>query len=175
MSKSKRLASTAILTALITIISMLSLPIGAVPVSFQCFAVALGGYLCGARTAVTSTVLYICIGAVGLPVFSGFRGGVGVLVDHTGGFLWGFIALALLCGLALGKKKAVAIPLGLLGLVICHTAGAAQFCLVSGVDIKSAFLTASAPFIVKDLLFISAAQLLSVPILKALRKNEKDK
>lgn len=175
MSKSQRIASTAVLAALITITSMLSIPLGTVPLSLQCFTVAIGAYIFGFRSGVCATVLYLCIGAVGLPVFAGVRGGVAVLLDYTGGFLWGFIALAFLCGIASGKKRWVALVLGVAGACVCHAFGVAQFCLVSGVSLKNAFITASAPFLLKDMLFVAAAQFISVPVLKALRKNEKSK
>lgn len=175
MNKYRNIAFTALNTAVLVIISMLSVPIGGVPLSFQCLAVAMGGYICGAKSAMAATAVYIALGAVGLPVFSGFRAGASVLFDYTGGFIWGFFAIALLCGIARGKGNTASIAAGLLGLIICHTAGVLQFRAVAGVSIKSALLTASAPFLIKDVLLIIAAKLLSTQILRALSKNKNNK
>lgn len=171
MNKVKAMTLTAVLTAALAIVAQISIPLPGMPLTLQCFAVALGGYVFGARIGIGATVLYIALGAVGLPVFASFRGGAEVLVGVTGGFVWGFLPLALLCGVAKSKKRGTAYILGLLGLVVCHTIGVAQFCVVTGGTVAAAFVTASAPFIIKDALLIWAALALSTPISTAVFKR----
>ena len=120
---------------------------------------------------------YIGIGACGLPVFSGYQGGIGVLVNgFTGGFLWGFIPLALLCGVGKHMKwkkngKVLSMVLGLAGIALCHIIGVAQFSSVTSVDLISAFLVTSLPYILKDIVSLFLAYYLSVIITKRLRKG----
>ncbi len=168
MSKVKKLALTAVLSALYAIIAQIAIPFPGVPLTLQCFAVALGGYVFGWRIGLFSTMLYIVIGAVGLPVFSSFRGGIEAIVGPTGGFIWGFCLLAVFCGLAKGKDKATAISLGMAGLTLCHFLGTAQFCLVTGGNALTAFIAASLPYILKDALLLCLAHSLSAPISKAI-------
>jgi len=171
MNKVKAMTLTAVLTAALAVVAQISIPLPAMPLTLQCFAVALGGYVFGARISTVATVLYIALGAVGLPIFASFRGGAEVLVGVTGGFIWGFLLLALLCGLAKGKKRGTAYAMGLLGLAVCHAVGMAQFCLVTGGTVATAFVTASAPFIIKDALLVWAALALSAPVSAAVFKR----
>ncbi len=171
MSKMKKLALTAVLSALYALIAQMAIPFPGVPLTLQCFAVALGGYVLGWRIGLFSTVLYIGIGAVGLPVFSSFKGGIETLIGPTGGFVWGFCFLAVLCGLAKDKGKALSLILGALGLILCHLLGTVQFGLVTGCNALTAFITASLPYILKDALLLLAAHSLSTPILKAISRR----
>lgn len=82
--------------ALIAITSFISIPIGTVPITLQTFGVFAALIILGGRRGSISVAVYICLGAVGLPVFSGFVGGVGRLFDATGGFILGFLVAALI-------------------------------------------------------------------------------
>lgn len=168
MSRIKASALAAVLAAVYAIIAQVAIPFPGVPLTFQCFAVALGGYVLGWRIGLMSTVLYIAIGAVGLPVFSGFRGGIEALLGATGGFIWGFAVLSVLCGLGRGKKRLASFSLGLLGLICCHAIGVLQFSLVTGSAPVSSFLVASAPYIIKDALLLWVAITISPSIYRAI-------
>ena len=96
-------------------------------------------------------MVYIVLGAVGLPVFSGFGSGIGVLFGPTGGFLWGFPVLAALCGLPL-KKKPAAIAAGIAGLALCHVFGILQYAAVTNRSFAEAFFLVSMSFLLKDIL-----------------------
>ena len=82
-------------SALIAITSFIAIPIGTLPVTLQTFGVFSTLILLGGRRGSISVAVYIALGAVGLPVFSGFSGGLGRLFDATGGFIFGFLAAAL--------------------------------------------------------------------------------
>ena len=126
----------------------------------QLFAVALVGYLLGSKASFITITVYILMGAVGVPVFAGFRGGFSVLVGYTGGFIFGFIPLCVLCGL--GKNRKIkGLLLGSLGVIICHIFGCVQYMLLSDLDFISSFVISSLPYILKDLILIICAFYLS--------------
>ncbi|MCM1145297.1 MAG: biotin transporter BioY [Blautia sp.] len=150
------IVQTGLFAAILAILSQVSvtLPSG-VPVTLQTFAVALTGVVLSWKLGTVSTLLYILLGAIGIPVFAGFSGGVQVLVNYTGGFIWGFIVLALLCGIGvLCKNKALGIICGCVGLFICHVFGIVQFMIVMKMGFGESFLIASAPYLVKDVISV---------------------
>ena len=97
------LAMTAVLAALMAVAAPFSVAIGPVPLSFCTLVIYLAGYLLGGRRAALATLAYILLGAVGMPVFSGFSAGLGVLAGPTGGYVVGYLPLAALSGLAASR------------------------------------------------------------------------
>ena len=160
-----------VLAALLAVLSQVSvpLPIG-VPVTLQTFAVALCGYVLGPAMGTAAVGVYLALGAVGLPVFAGFSGGFGAFLGMTGGFLWGFLPMALLCGLGLRGGKAIAIALGTVGLAACHLCGCVQFTLVASMPFPQAFLTASAPFLIKDVVSVALAYFAALAVTASIKK-----
>ena len=139
-----------------------------VPFTMQTFAVFLACLTLGGGHAAISVTVYLLAGAVGLPVFSGFRGGVGVLLGPTGGFLAGFVALCL-CFWAITallpdikKKKPLAL---LLGLAVLYLFGTVWYVLLSlkagGVGFFAAFSTCVLPFLLPDLAKMAVAFLVA--------------
>lgn len=140
----RQLILVALFAALLAVLSQLSIPLPAgVPVTLQTFAIALCGFALGAKLGTLSVAVYLLMGAVGLPVFAGFVSGVGVFAGVTGGFLWGFLAMAALCGTG-------SVPLGVLGLLVMHLLGSLQFMLVSGMTFWQSAAIATLPFLIKD-------------------------
>ena len=166
-SKVYPLVMTAVFAALLAVFSQISIPTPTgVPITLQTFAVALCAYVLGWRLGVLAVGVYLALGAVGLPVFAGFSGGFGVFLNVTGGFLWGFLFLALLCGLGTQMEKpVVAIPLGVAGLLLCHLCGVLQFGLLSGNPLWESILLVSVPYLLKDTISV----VLAYPAAKALR------
>lgn len=166
------MAQTAVITAVIAALSQISFPLpSGVPVTLQTLAVALGGFVLGPRLGALAVGLYILLGGVGLPVFAQFSGGFDKLVGMTGGFLWGFLPFAALCGLAVRRRRIVVSgALALAGLAACHVLGALQFSAVTGTALGQAFLLVSVPYLVKDVASVAAAWLLAAPINRALDK-----
>lgn len=155
--KTADLVSVALFAAIIAILSQFSIPTPfGVPVALQTFAVALCGYFLGAKKGAAAVLVWIAIGAVGVPVFTGFKGGFAVLLGLTGGFIYGFIPLVLLCGIEL-KQKPLRIALGAAGIIACHLCGAAQYALLMGIDFWQSVLTVSVPFLIKDMASIVVA------------------
>ncbi|MBQ6997971.1 MAG: biotin transporter BioY [Oscillospiraceae bacterium] len=85
------LARCALFSALLCVCAWISIPIGNMTFTLQSFALILALFLLGGRGATVSVAVYLLLGAVGLPVFSGFRGGLGALLNVNGGYLWGFL------------------------------------------------------------------------------------
>ena len=121
----KNLCLSALLTALLVLCSMLSIPFGAGRVTLQLFAVLLIGGLLPPLYAFLSVCAYLLLGGLGLPVFASFSGGFGVLFGATGGFLLGFLPTALLFGLLYRKKKTFKGTLlsGGASLALCYLCG----------------------------------------------------
>lgn len=156
--------------AVLAILSQITIPMpSSVPITLQTFAVALTGFVLAWKLGTASTLVYILIGAIGVPVFSGFSGGVQRLVGYTGGFIWGFIIMVFLCGVAVLKtNKAFVFLLSMAGLAICHLLGVIQFMIVTGRGFAEAFLLASAPYIIKDVISVILAYAVGMQIRKRL-------
>ncbi len=171
--KVQKLVLTGVFAALLAVLSQISFPLPTgVPVTLQTFAVALCGYVLGPKLGVVSVLVYLALGAAGLPVFSEFSAGIGVFAGMTGGYLWGFLFMVFLCGLGVKfEKRLPAIGLGVSGLAVCHLCGAVQFSLVTATPPLQAFLLASVPYLVKDVVSVVLARLVAEAISYALRKE----
>ena len=165
------LVTAAMLTAITAVCSQIAIPMPTqVALTLQTFAVALCGYVLGIKWGLASIITYVLLGAVGVPVFSGFKGGVQVLFGASGGFIFGFIFFVLLCGVSIMfKNKWLKLLIGFGGLVICHILGIVQFAVVYKTDLISSFLMVSAPYLIKDAISVAAAFFLSLYIRKLLR------
>lgn len=172
MNKAKPIVMTAVLTAVYAVISQLVIPFPSAPLTLQCFGISLGAFVFGWRTSLASVLLYIGLGAIGLPVFSGFRGGIDAVIGPTGGFIWGFVILGLACGAFNKSNKAVRFGASCLGLAVCHLLGVLQFGFVTGTAFAASFLSVSAPYIVKDVLLMWVALSLSAPISAAILRRK---
>lgn len=152
----------ALMAAVTAVLSQLAIPMpSGMPLTMQTLAVALCGYVLGARRGAAAVGLFLLLGGVGLPVFSNFRGGVGILFGPTGGFLWGFLALAWCCGRGRGQKTGPALLWSLPGLLACHALGALWYGLLGHISWLAAFLLVSAPYLLKDAASLIAAYYLA--------------
>lgn len=148
------MALIALFAALIAVFSQLVIPMpSGVPLTLQTFIIALCGFFLGKFKSAAAVAVYIAIGAVGVPVFSSLKGGLGVLFGVTGGFIFGFIPMVFLCGLK-HKKLVNALMWGFLGVLACHFFGVLWLAAYT-TDIRTAFLSASLPYLPKD--FVSTA------------------
>ena len=171
-NKLQKMVVTGVMAALLIVLSQISIPLPTgIPVTLQTLAVALCGYVLGPGLGTLSVGVYLALGAVGLPVFAGFSGGLGSFVGMTGGYLWAFLPMAFLCGLGARRGgKAWALLLGALGLAVCHLCGAFQFAAVMSLSPWQAFLTASAPYLIKDALSLVLAYGAAEALLYALKR-----
>lgn len=166
----KTIVTVGMFTAVLAVLSILTIPMpSGVPVTLQTFAMALCGYVLGWKKGTASTLIYILVGTVGVPVFAGMTGGPSWLVGYSGGFIWGFIFLTLLCGVGMKQKNVVLrLVLGIAGLAVCHLLGVIQFSIVASTPFPAAFVAVSVPYIAKDVISVVGAYLVALPIRKAL-------
>ncbi len=130
-------------TALICVIAPFSLPMPlGVPMTLQSFIIALMAIILGAKRGATATLIYILLGAFGLPVFSNFTGGWQCLIGPTGGFILSFPIMAYVIGLS------SSLLLGMfLGTALNFACGIAMFCLLTESSFTVGFTTCVLPFI----------------------------
>ena len=160
-------------TAVIAILSQTAIPLpSGIPMTLTAFAVALAGYLTGPLCAFLSVTVYIALGAVGLPVFTGFSGGIGHILGPSGGFILGYLPLAVICGTA-GKIKSplTAALLGISAILSCHAVGVPYFAAVTGRTAAEAFTVASLPFLIKDAALAVAAYFLAAALNRRLNNK----
>ena len=145
--------------AVISVSAMITVPFGAVPFTLQTFAITLVLYVAKPKVALATLALYLALGAIGAPIFSAMKGGIGSLLGPTGGFLWGyFIGVFPVCTLLQKTKSApVQIALGCLLTLIAYIFGCTQYMFVAGVNIQVALLTTVAPFVIIDVVKIVVA------------------
>lgn len=165
----QKMVLTAVMAALLAVFSWISIPLpSGVPATLQTLGVALAGYVMGPVYGMVSALVWILLGIIGVPVFAGFSAGIGTLFNFTGGFLFGFPIMALLCGF--GKKRPLwlSIVLGLAGLVIVDILGALQYAMLSGKAFLPAVLLVVMPYLVKDIICVVVMAVVSRQINKAL-------
>lgn len=159
----------AVFTAIISVLAQISIPLGViVPFTLQTLGMFLAGAMLGWKRGTLSVILYVLLGAVGLPVFAGFSGGVSVLFGPTGGYIIGFIFTALAVGFMtdkLGRKLWVLAVSMIIGLLLCYIFGTAWFIILyniqgNAMDLITALGYCVFPFLIADGLKIIVAALL---------------
>jgi biotin transport system substrate-specific component len=145
----------------------LPLPFTPVPVSLATLGALLAGGILGPKFGALSQVVYILLGAIGLPVFAGFTAGVGVLAGPTGGYIIGYIAIACVVGLLSGRMKSAGVrAMGVLavamvlGMCACYALGTLWFMYLTNTPLLAALGMCVFPFIPGDALKIVVAALL---------------
>ena len=170
------LAYTALFAVLMMVCAWITVPL-TVPFTLQTFGVFAALGTLGGRRGTYAVAAYLLLGLAGLPVFSGFRGGPGVLLGTTGGYILGFLALALLYWAVtarLGQRPVVMAAAMVLGLVVCYAFGTAWFLVAYARTAGSIGLWAALgmcvfPFVVPDLAKIALARLRSRQLAPQLR------
>lgn len=162
--KTRQLCSAALLAALTAVCSQLTIPTPwQVPISMSTFAVFLSGALLGVKWGTAAQGVYLLLGLVGVPVFSGMRGGAQVLAGPTGGYLIGYLAAAAVTGALLAHSRARwMLPVSMAaGLAACYAFGTAWYMVQGGVALVPALSMCVLPFLPGDALKIAAACLIA--------------
>ena len=175
--KTKTMLMCAIFAGILCVCSVMTIPIGPVPVTMGLFGIMLAAGILGLKRGTIAVAVFILIGAVGVPVFSGFRGGLAPLAGPTGGYIWGYVPMAVLIGLLTLKMPAnkwlamlryfLAI---LAGVAVCYAMGTIQFMIVQDADFVTAIGLCVIPFIPVDIAKALAASYLSYAVRRALIK-----
>ena len=169
-SRTQGMVLCALFAAMTAVLSQVAIPLPLVPINMALLAVYLSGGVLGARLGTLSQVVYVCLGAVGLPVFSLFRGGIGILLGPTGGYIAGYIVAAVVVGFwvehyGTGFWQLV---LGMvIGLALCYALGTAWFMVVTHNTLTAALGTCVLPFLPGDAVKIALAAIL-IPKIRAI-------
>lgn len=173
------MAYIALFAVLMAVCAWITVPLPKPLVQFtmQTFAMFMALATLGGRRGLYAMVVYLLLGAVGVPVFSGFRGGIGVLLDTTGGYIIGFVAAALVYWLLtarLGDSLPVKAIACVLGLAMCYAFGTAWFLVLYArttgpIGVTTALGWCVIPYIIPDLLKLALALLLSGRVRKFLK------
>lgn len=154
--KLRDLVRCGICGALMAVCAWICLPLGEVAVTMQSFGVFLTLCLLGGSKGTAAFSAYLILGAVGLPVFSGFRGGFGVLLGPTGGYLWGFLLACLLFWLL--ERRLPKTMLLILGQLLCYLCGTAWYLFAYAPGgFWPAVLVCVVPYLLPDALKLSLA------------------
>lgn len=161
-------------TAIIVALSQISIPMPyGVPMTLQTFAIPLAGIIIGAKKGTLSTVIYVLLGALGVPVFAGFTGGLGIVLGPTGGFILSFPIMALTAGIGANKGNKGWLIFGLaIGSIMNYLCGIFMFSLVTASDLNTAFIACVLPFIPTDIIKAILAGVLGVRCRNLLAKGK---
>ncbi len=169
--KLRDLTFVALMSAFIAVSSFIAIPIPSpVVITLQTLGIYLSLFMLGGKRGTASVLLYVALGAVGLPVFSGFSGGVGRLLDATGGFIWGFVLLAViywLLSFLTGKLFIIRVAVSLAALYLMGSVWYAFVYLGGFADIPYAMLVCVIPFVIPDIVKIFIAYYISKRLKKA--------
>jgi|P1105metagenome_2_1110788.scaffolds.fasta_scaffold08142_2 biotin transport system substrate-specific component len=164
----------AVFTGLIAVLAQVSIPLpGGVPVTMQTLGVLLAGIVLGARKGAAAALCYLLVGAVGLPVFAGFSGGLSRLVGPAGGFLLSYPLMAWLTGhFASGAKRGQLASGLLISTAVCYIMGSLMYAAVTGLGFKAAIAACVLPFLAGDILKMVLAAWFGTKLKKALARAE---
>lgn len=174
----KELVLAGMFAAVLAVISQISIPMPTgIPITIQILGVVLMGTVLGWRLSFLATLIYILLGAFGLPIFSNFRGGLPHLLGLTGGYIWGWLPMVLLCGIRpkTGSKSLNTILiflLPILGTLLDETIGGLQWAALSGeLSIYGVFTYSMVTFVPKDILLTVIAVIMGIPVRKAVLRQ----
>lgn len=173
--RTKQMVLIALMTAVTCVLGPLSIPLpfSPVPISLTNFAIFLAIFVLGMKSGTSSFIIYLLLGAVGVPVFSSFRGGFQVLAGPTGGYLIGFIFLALIMGFALDHfdRKLVPTIIGMIiGMAICYAFGTVWLAKLLSLSFKEGLMMGVIPYLPGDAAKIIIAAIVGPKLYGATQK-----
>lgn len=171
--KTKAMVICAVFSAVLCIFCLITVPVGTVPVSLATFAVMLNAIILGRKKGCTSVIVYILLGSVGMPVFSGFKGGLQVLFGPTGGYIWAYILMTLIIGTAAqrpGLKRTSLFLICIAGSISCYALGTVQFSLITATPFGASLAVCVLPFVPFDIIKAAAAVFVGTAVRSRLKK-----
>lgn len=172
--KVRELTRMSLCVAILCVTSYLVIPLPFTPIvlSFQTVMINVIGLILKPKEAGMTVLVYLLMGLIGLPVFSGGTGGPAKLFGPTGGFYFGFLCAVLVISLCKGKKNSLfryGIVTICIGIPIQHAFAILFMCMYNSWDIKTAFVTVSLPFLVGDVLKCIVASIISTSLNRRLK------
>ncbi len=160
--------------ALTAVTSQISIPIGPVPINLATLSVFLAGAVLGAKYGALSQAVFVLLGAFGLPVFAGFRGGVQVLAGPTGGYIIGYVASAWLIGFLtkrLSNKIFSRVLCLVAGMLLCYLLGTAWFLFSTKSGLWASLMLCVFPFLIGDAAKIAVAVMITPQLNTVFHRN----
>ena len=169
------MAVTALMTAVTCILAPLSIPLpfSPVPISLTNLVIFISVFILGMKDATISFLIYLLLGAVGLPVFASFHAGLSVLAGPTGGYLIGFIFLALIQGFAMKyfDRKLIPTIIGMLiGMAVCYIFGTVWLAKLMSLSFKEGLFMGVIPYLPGDAVKIIIAVIVGPKLYAATKK-----
>lgn len=169
-SKVYSMALIALFSAVTAVFSQIIIPIGPVPINLALLAVFTCGCALGRKNGTISIAIYVLLGVVGVPVFTGFQGGLAKVAGPTGGYIIGYLFAVFIIGLMcdkLGRKVWVMAVSIIIGIIVCYAFGTAWFVFSMGEGIWESLMLCVFPFLPGD----AAKTVATILIIKALEKT----
>lgn len=172
---SKEMAVTAVMTALICILGpwAIQIPISPVPITLCTMGIYFALYVLGMKLGILSVVLYVLLGSAGVPVFTNFSGGIGKLLGPTGGYIFGYFFLAVICGFFLSKfpeKLPLHVAGFILGTLVLYLFGTLWLQYQLKLTFPAALMAGVIPYIPGDVAKLVIAIAVGLPLKKRLKK-----
>ncbi len=172
---SKEMAVTAVMTALICILGpwAIQIPISPVPITLCTMGIYFALYVLGMKLGILSVVLYVLLGSAGVPVFTNFSGGIGKLLGPTGGYILGYLFLAVICGFFLSKfpeKLPLHVAGFVLGTLVLYLFGTLWLQYQLKLTFPAALMAGVIPYIPGDVAKLVIAIAVGLPLKKRLKK-----
>lgn len=167
MSKMRKMTLCGLFAATTAVLSQIAIPLQPVPISLSLLSVYIAAAMLGPLYGAISQSVYVFVGMVGLPVFSGFRGGLPALLAPTGGYIIGYIIAAFVGGLIARSAKGRILPTVIAFIaacITCHAFGTAYFMYITHTDFIGAMSLCVLPFLPGDILKIALAAVVSIKL-----------
>ena len=171
-SKSYSIVLMGLFVAIMAVCAWVSIPMVPIPITLQTMGVFITASILGAKKGTLSIIIYILLGAIGLPVFSNFTGGLGIILSPTGGFILCFIFTTIITGFILEHFKCSILTNIIAmtsGLVACYLIGTIWYCVYAGVDVLTSLLVCVVPFLFGDAVKIGVSAILTTKLKKHIK------
>lgn len=159
----RKLTRCALFAAMMALCAWIGIPLGHTVFTMQTFGVLLALGILGGKRGTISILCYLLLGAAGLPVFSGFRGGIGAILGPTGGYLWGFLATGLVFWLLEKWSRPAAM---IAGILVCYACGTIWYMTYTGGALAAVLAQTVLPYLIPDALKL----VLALRLTKRLKK-----
>ncbi len=172
--KLRMMMTTALFAAIIAVLAQITIPLPLVPITGQTLAIGLAATILGAKYGTISVLLYLLMGAIGLPVFAQMKGGLGILFGPTGGFLFAFIPTAFIIGYFLEKKGFTiknAIFANIIGTFLSLIIGTAWLKFIADLTWTAALFAGFSPFVIVGILKALLAAWAGITVRQRLASN----
>lgn len=165
--KVRNMALCGLFTAVLAICAWISVPMGDTVITLQTFGIFLTLGLLGGKRGTVTVLVYLLLGAIGAPVFSGFRGGLGALLGTTGGYIFGFMSTSMLYWIMTSIKDTPRIRLiaMVLGLLLCYICGSwwymTRYLTAAQTTLGLVLLKCVVPYLIPDAIKLTLAWILT--------------